>query len=89
MPHYKDTKSNLHWIDSVEHGSYLPANSIQITEEEAETLRVKPAELTYAEKRINNYPSIGDQLDALFKAGVFPAEMAAKIQLVKDTYPKG
>lgn len=46
-------------------------------------------ELSYAQKRIRKYPSIGDQLDALFHAGVFPAEMAAQIQAVKDQYPKG
>ncbi len=34
------------------------------------------------------YPSVGEQLDALFHAGVFPAEMAEKIQQVKDSYPK-
>lgn len=38
--------------------------------------------------RLKEYPSIGDQLDALFHAGVFPAEMAAQIQAVKDKYPK-
>jgi len=43
----------------------------------------------YKQKRIMEYPSIGDQLDALFRAGVFPAEMAAQIQAVKDKYPKG
>lgn len=43
----------------------------------------------YKYSRITEYPSIGDQLDALFKAGVFPAEMAAAIQAVKDKYPKG
>lgn len=42
----------------------------------------------YREERKKNYPSIGDQLDALFHAGVFPAEMAARIQTVKDQYPK-
>lgn len=42
----------------------------------------------YARKRAPEYPPIGDQLDALFKAGVFPADMAAKIQAVKDKYPK-
>ena len=39
-------------------------------------------------ERKSRYPSIGDQLDALFHAGVFPADMAAKIQAVKDSYPK-
>jgi len=43
---------------------------------------------SYKEKRAAAYPSIGDQLDALFHAGVFPAEMAAKLQAVKDKYPK-
>lgn len=42
----------------------------------------------YAELRKQEYPSIGDQLDALFKAGLFPPEMAEKLQAVKDEYPK-
>ena len=42
----------------------------------------------YIEKRTAEYPSIGDQLDALFHAGVFTEEMAAQIQAVKDKYPK-
>lgn len=45
--------------------------------------------LEYQRQRAAEYPSIGDQLDALFKAGVFPADMAAKLQAVKDKYPKG
>lgn len=43
----------------------------------------------YARKRAVEYPAIGDQLDALFHAGVFPAEMADKIQAIKNKYPKG
>lgn len=42
----------------------------------------------YKVKRAAAYPPIGDQLDALFHAGVFPAEMAAKLQAVKNKYPK-
>jgi hypothetical protein len=42
----------------------------------------------YKYSRTTEYPSIGDQLDALFHAGVFPAGMAAVIQAVKDKYPK-
>jgi len=42
----------------------------------------------YKQQRVTEYPPIGDQLDALFKAGVFPAEMEAVIQAVKDKYPK-
>ena len=43
---------------------------------------------TYAEKRKAAYPDIGDQLDALYHAGVFPANMAARIKETKDKYPK-
>ena len=43
----------------------------------------------YKVQRVQEYPPIGDQLDALFHAGVFPADMAAAIQAVKDKYPKG
>lgn len=43
----------------------------------------------YRTSRAAEYPAIGDQLDALFHAGVFPADMAAQIQAVKDKYPKG
>jgi hypothetical protein len=51
--------------------------------------QVRLARLKYQSDRAAAYPSIGDQLDALFKAGVFPADMAATIQAVKDKYPKG
>ena len=35
------------------------------------------------------YPYIGDQLDDLYKEGVFSASMAAKLKKVKDDNPKG
>lgn len=44
--------------------------------------------MTYDMLRRMEYPDIGDQLDSLFHAGVFPPEMAAKLQAVKDKYPK-
>lgn len=43
---------------------------------------------TYADKRAMEYPSIGDQLDALWKGGDAAAEMLAAIQAVKAKYPK-
>jgi hypothetical protein len=43
----------------------------------------------YKFSRASEYPAIGDQLDALYHAGVFPDDMAAQIQAVKDKYPKG
>ena len=42
----------------------------------------------YQRDRAPQYPDIGDQLDALYRAGVFPADMAAKIKKVKDDNPK-
>jgi hypothetical protein len=42
----------------------------------------------YARKRAPEYPSIGDQLDALWKGGDAAAEMLAKVQAVKTKYPK-
>ena len=43
----------------------------------------------YQRSRQPEYPDIGDQLDDLFKAGAFSDDMTAKIQAVKDKYPKG
>ena len=42
----------------------------------------------YARARKPLYPDIGDQLDDLYKEGVFSASMAAKIKKVKDDNPK-
>lgn len=43
----------------------------------------------YKTQRANEYPPIGDQLDALWKGGEAAAEMLSKVQAVKDKYPKG
>ena len=42
----------------------------------------------YKDLRALEYPSIGDQLDALFHAGVFPEYMATQLQAIKNKYPK-
>ena len=42
----------------------------------------------YQRKRQLEYPNIGDQLDALYHAGVFPTDMATQIKAVKDKYAK-
>lgn len=42
----------------------------------------------YEELRRAAYPPIQDQLDALYRAGLFPPEMAALLRAVKDRYPK-
>lgn len=43
----------------------------------------------YQRLRAAEYPTIGDQLDALWKGGDAAAEMLAKVQAVKNKYPKG
>ena len=41
----------------------------------------------YRRNRAVEYPTIQEQLDALYHAGVFPSEMAARIRAVKEKYP--
>ena len=43
---------------------------------------------SYRSKRRSEYPTMGDQIDELYKKGAFSDEMAAKIKAVKDKYPK-
>ena len=42
----------------------------------------------YQRNRAREYPSIQEQLDALYHAGVFPTAMAEKIRAVKTKYPR-
>lgn len=42
----------------------------------------------YKVLREKAYPSVGEQLDALYHAGIFPDDMADKIRAVKEKYPK-
>jgi len=42
----------------------------------------------YRALRKAEYPTVGDQLDALYRSGAFPPEMAAQIKAVKDRFPK-
>ena len=67
-------------------------NPVAITQSlvDAEVARMEAERLAteYQRQRAAEYPPVGDQLDALFHAGVFPEEMAAKLQAIKDKYPK-
>lgn len=69
----------------------VPADRPTASDIEAELARLTDEwnSLEYARQRSLAYPSMGDQLDALFHAGVFPEDMAAQLQAVKDQYPKG
>ena len=94
MKYFKDINNQIHAFSSDGSQDYLISkNLIPISESEAIQLGKERTEdifnsLSYSIKRQSEYPLIGDQLDSLFKAGVFPADMASKIQAVKNKYPK-
>lgn len=44
--------------------------------------------VAYREERAAEYPSVGDQLDALWKGGDAAAAMLAQVQAIKAKYPK-
>lgn len=71
------------------HDNQLPEPTYSEILQKIPEIKAKWEQSLYHRKRAVEYPSIGDQLDALFKAGLFPEEMAAKIQAVKEKYPKG
>jgi len=77
-----EVNSNWQWVDC--------DNSITTrhTYEDGTFTAPTTVEKTYAQKRIEEYPFIGDQLDDLFHAGAFSDEMTATLQAVKDKYPK-
>jgi hypothetical protein len=89
MQYYKDTENKLHWLDSAEYESYLPAGCVQITDEEAEALRPK-VELTFAQKRAAEYPPMTDYLDGIVKGDQAQIDKyVADCQAIKAKYPKG
>lgn len=51
--------------------------------------RVERERTQYQRDRAAEYPSIGDQLDALWKGGDAATAMLAQVQAVKNKYPKG
>ena len=78
-----DTYANINWRDEEQ---TKPTES----EVDAKVVELQAAydSQAYARSRKPEYPEIGDQLDSLFHAGVFPDDMTAILQAVKDKYPK-
>ena len=74
----------LEWLDT--ENSQPTESEIQA---EITRLQAEYDAKAYQRSRQPEYPDIGDQLDDLFKAGAFSDDMTAKIQAVKDKYPKG
>ena len=89
MPHYKAPDNSVHFLDSSDHEYFLPDGSVAITDEEAESLRPKPPELTYAQKRAAEYPAMTDYLDGVVKGDQAQIDKyITDCQAVKAKYPK-
>jgi len=79
---------NFIWSPDNPEGIIVDLTAEEQAEIDAMVAAKPPAIPEWKENRMAEYPAIGDQLDALFKAGAFPDDMAAQIQAVKDKYPK-
>lgn len=73
----------------------IEGNQIDLDSETITAICTKNSELVaeheaaqYSRDRADAYPSIGDQLDMIFHAGLGGDEFQAAIQAVKDAYPK-
>lgn len=93
MKLYKDKQNKLYGYEEDGSQDHLIGDKVQVTQEEADAIiaaaqQKRMASLPYDELRRLKYPPIGDQLDALYHAGVFPPEMAEMIKKVKEQYPK-
>ena len=87
------TGPNLFASDRDDLSTYVSNEGKEIPSKEQidakiEELKVEWKAEEWKRKRVSSYPEIGDQLDALYHAGLFPKEMAAKLKAVKDKYPK-
>ena len=86
-------RPNAEFVVRGETVEWLDTNQTKPTDAEIDAevkkLQAEYDAKAYQRSRKPEYPDIGDQLDDLFKAGAFSDDMTAKIQAVKDKYPKG
>jgi len=102
MPYYKNANNDIFWfdqnLDQIDVPVTVDTSSLQMVEAAEANQLVNnavseftenfTASLTYADNRRAEYPSIGEQLDDLYKSGIFSTEMSARIKAVKEKYPK-
>ncbi len=93
MKLFKDANNVIYAYETNGSQDHLIGNKTPITQEQADKIKADKAAaayaaLSYAEKRRQEYPPIGDQLDALWKGGAQAEEMKAKVQAVKTKFPK-
>jgi hypothetical protein len=92
--HYKSPDNSVHFLDDDSFVHLLPAGSVQITDEEANTIRIArqttaQTARTYAEKRAAEYPPFTDYLDGIAKGDQAQInKYIADCQAVKVKYPK-
>ena len=75
-------------INSIKWLNDTPEISKEDIQAEMDRLQAEYDAQEYARNRQPLYPAIGDQLDDLYHAGVFSAEMTATLKKVKDDNPK-
>jgi hypothetical protein len=88
--HYKAPDNSIHYLDDDSFTHLLPAGSVQITDEEAATIRAATQSArTYAEKRAAEYPPMTDYLDGIAKGDQAQIDKyIADCLAVKTKYPK-
>jgi hypothetical protein len=77
------TWESLEWLSD-----NIPKPTLDEVLAEVDRLQEEWDTTEYRRWRDINYPSVGDQLDDLYRAGMFSAEMSAIIKAVKDKFPK-
>ena len=83
-----DNSHSSVWTEIVSRFGQADYDDVDKRAKHEATLKDEWEAYQYGRDRIKKYPAIGDQLDALYKAGVFPADMEAEIKKVKDDNPK-
>ena len=83
-----DEESSYVWREIVSRFGKADYDDVDKRAKHEATLKDEWEAYQYGRDRIKKYPEIGDQLDALYKAGVFPEDMEAEIKKVKTDNPK-
>ena len=83
-----DEESSYVWREILSRWGQADYDDKVKRKEHQDTLKLEWEAFQYGRDRIKAYPNIGDQLDALYKAGVFPEDMEAEIKKVKTDNPK-
>ena len=88
--YYKAPNNSLHSLDSADYEHLLPSGSVQITDAEAAQIIAASAPvLTYAQKRVSEYPPMTDYLDGIAKGDTAQVNAyVAACLAVKAKYPK-